>query len=59
MPSADKTRIQKRRDGTNAKARDYYQKRRRAKVGNKKHWQKAYIGKIPIKELFECYGITP
>ena len=33
MPSADKTKIQKDSEGTNAKARDYYMKRRRAKVG--------------------------
>ncbi len=59
MPSADKTKIQKRREGTNAKARDYYMKRRRAKVGNKKWWQYAFIGKIPIKDLQQCYGITP
>ena len=59
MPSADKTKIQKDREGTNAKARDYYMKRRRAKVGNKKLWQGAFIGKTPIKALQECYGITP
>ena len=59
MPSADKTKIQKRREGTNAKARHYYQKKRRAKVGNKKWWLDAFIGKRDMKELQECYGIIP
>ena len=59
MPSADKTKIQKVREGTNAKARDYYMKRRRAKIGNKKWWLDAYLGKRNINELWECYGITP
>lgn len=59
MPSADKTKIQKKREGTNAKARDYYMKKRRAKVGNKKWWLYMFIGKIDMKALQECYGITP
>ncbi len=59
MPSADKTKIQKRREGTNAKARYYYQERRKAKIGNKKHWQYMFIGKIKIEELQKCFGIIP
>ena len=58
MPSI-KTKIQRRRDKNNAKAKDYYMKKRRAKIGNKKLWQYAFLGKIPIKELWKCYGIIP
>ena len=59
MPSADKTKIQKEREGTNAKARHHYQKKRRAKIGNKKWWLDAYLGNRDINELWKCYGITP
>lgn len=59
MPSADKTKIQKERDGTNAKARDYYMKRRREKIGNKKHWQYGFIGTIDRDSLLRCFGISP
>ena len=58
MPSV-KTKSQKKRDGDNAKAKDYYMKRRRAKVGNKKLWMNMFIGSIPIVELYKCYSIIP
>jgi hypothetical protein len=58
MPSF-KTKSQKRRDGTNAKAKDYYMKKRRAKIGNKKLWLNAFIGSIPICELYKCFNIIP
>ncbi len=59
MPSADKTKIQKKRDGTNEKVRRYYQKKRMDKIGNKKWWLDAYLGNRDINELWECYGIIP
>ena len=41
------------------KPKDFYMKRRRAKIGNKKLWQNMFVGSIDIKELYKCYGIKP
>jgi len=58
MPSA-KTKLQKERSGEAARTKDYYMKRRRAKIGNKKLWQNMFVGSLDINELYKCFNITP